>query len=443
MVTVYNEITITLTPSIVGNRIFYTTNGTSPSTVSQEYTTPFVIDSDCTLKTIEYSSDLTNYSDIVEEEFTFQCHNVIIDPAGKNFKGSMNISMNCATENAEIRYTTDDSFPDENSLLYTGTFSITSTIAINAKAFKTGYAASDTSREIYIKKSGGNQMNGNAQQAAELKVVYWTETGTSTKRLMGKTPLDGQNLLSFVEKLNFFKNKIGGNNPVEATVDSGENKFTLDMELDATVREYLANTTAKDSDGKFFGGMNVGKLAKTGQLIIRPQWANGYEDDTQDITLFKVVTEITEEFTNSNDGKKLTKVIFTALADEIDVELGTTSTDPKTGTLTAATYKFVVTASNVFGMIASATMTEVLASAGGVEVAIPTVRPPGATSYNLYYTTATTPALADWKYKAITDAEIAAGKISILADASLPTVAAVVEPVSTANTPWFYATHKA
>src|SRR5262249_40929284 len=65
-----------------------------------------------------------------------------ITPNGGPFITSVPVSMATATSGASIYYTTDGSIPSQSSTLYTGTFKLTRSATIRAKAFKSGYNAS-------------------------------------------------------------------------------------------------------------------------------------------------------------------------------------------------------------------------------------------------------------------------------------------------------------
>ncbi len=73
----------------------------------------------------------------------------VIAPNSGLFLDEVEVSMTCATEDAEIRYTLDGSTPDENSTLYTDPFTISSTTTVKAKAWKEGMTASNVTTATY------------------------------------------------------------------------------------------------------------------------------------------------------------------------------------------------------------------------------------------------------------------------------------------------------
>ncbi|MEW6382173.1 MAG: chitobiase/beta-hexosaminidase C-terminal domain-containing protein [bacterium] len=75
----------------------------------------------------------------------------VLSPSSVTFTGSMSVSITCATQGAIIRYTKDGSEPTVDSPAYTAPLTLTKTTTLKAKAFKSGYTASDTASETYTK----------------------------------------------------------------------------------------------------------------------------------------------------------------------------------------------------------------------------------------------------------------------------------------------------
>lgn len=73
----------------------------------------------------------------------------VIAPHSDLFFDNVEVSMTCATEDAEIRYTLDGSTPDESSTIYTEPFTISGTTTVKAKAWKEGMTASNVTTTTY------------------------------------------------------------------------------------------------------------------------------------------------------------------------------------------------------------------------------------------------------------------------------------------------------
>lgn len=83
----------------------------------------------------------------------------VIQPVGREFTGSVAVTVTCDTEGAEIYYTTDGTTPTTASRKYTGRFIVTSTTTVKAVAVLNG-EYSDICTETYTKKSGGTSSGG-------------------------------------------------------------------------------------------------------------------------------------------------------------------------------------------------------------------------------------------------------------------------------------------
>jgi len=70
-------------------------------------------------------------------------------PAGGTYFEAQNVSINCTTEGATIRYTLDETEPTESSAVYNTPISVNTTTTIKAKAFKSGYTASNVATATY------------------------------------------------------------------------------------------------------------------------------------------------------------------------------------------------------------------------------------------------------------------------------------------------------
>lgn len=104
---------VSITCTTVGSTIYYTTNGSTPTASSTEYSGLFSVTSPTTVKAI--ATHATQFSSPVAELAISQ----VATPTIQN-NGSNAISITCATEGATIYYTTDGSTPTTSSTEYTG-----------------------------------------------------------------------------------------------------------------------------------------------------------------------------------------------------------------------------------------------------------------------------------------------------------------------------------
>lgn len=126
-ITIAGQVTIS-SPS--GDDIYYTTDGSTPTSVSTKYTAAFNVQPNTTVKAVCYNG--SNYSDVVTKLYdgTLQAPNISITN-----KGVVTIA---ATDGASIRYTTNGNDPTASSgTAYTEPFSVEDGAVVKAIAYIT------------------------------------------------------------------------------------------------------------------------------------------------------------------------------------------------------------------------------------------------------------------------------------------------------------------
>ena len=112
--------------------------------------------------------------------------------AGGDFVGSQTVEISCATEGAEIFYTTNGTEPTEDSEAYTGSFEITKTTTVKAIAVNDA-GTSTVAEAIYTRVAAAPEISVNEDGSSESSIEVTITAAEGTKAyytLNGKTPTD-------------------------------------------------------------------------------------------------------------------------------------------------------------------------------------------------------------------------------------------------------------
>ena len=142
---------VTITTAAEGASIYYTVDGTEPTTGSTVYTAPIAVESTMTIKAIAFKEGMDN-SEVAtgSYEITNKVSAPTFSPAAGTYAEKQSVTISSATEGAVIHYTTDDSAPTENSPVYSAPISVEKTMTIKAIAVKEGMDSSDVATARYV-----------------------------------------------------------------------------------------------------------------------------------------------------------------------------------------------------------------------------------------------------------------------------------------------------
>ena len=143
---------LTITDSTVGASIYYTTDGTTPSTSSTLYSGAISVAASETVNAIAaYSGDTS--SSVVTATYIINQPPPAATPtfslAAGTYTSAQAVSIYDATAGATIYYTTDGSTPTVSSTLYTGPIAVTSSENLQAIAIASGLSSSAVASATY------------------------------------------------------------------------------------------------------------------------------------------------------------------------------------------------------------------------------------------------------------------------------------------------------
>lgn len=129
------DVNVNLTTATAGAVIYYTTDGTDPTTSSAQYTATLNFTATTQLKAMAWSggisSAVTTFHYIKDGD---TLPPVADPPSGTEFETSQNVTLTSATPGATIYYTLDGSAPTTSSIEYTGPLSLITSATVRAFA---------------------------------------------------------------------------------------------------------------------------------------------------------------------------------------------------------------------------------------------------------------------------------------------------------------------
>jgi YD repeat-containing protein len=142
--------TVTISDTTSGAKIYYTTNGSTPTTSSTRYSSPIAVGSSETVKAIGAETGYTT-SSVGSAAYTINLTvaNPTFSPLGGSYNDALAVGVNDTTAGATIYYTTNGTTPTTSSPIYTGAITVSSTETIKALGTESGYAQSGVVSATY------------------------------------------------------------------------------------------------------------------------------------------------------------------------------------------------------------------------------------------------------------------------------------------------------
>lgn len=182
---------VQLTSHLSNATIYYTTDGSKPSTGSKKYTGAIAIKKTTTLKAIAVSVN-GSVSPVATYKYTFAC----IEPTsnyknGKSFDGPAKIKLSTKEKGAKIYYTTNGKKPTKKSKRYKGAITLYKNTQIRAVVIKSGKADSKVVNWNYYvraKTPQADRPTGVYDSAVRVKLSCKTKGAKIYYTTNGKTP---------------------------------------------------------------------------------------------------------------------------------------------------------------------------------------------------------------------------------------------------------------
>ncbi len=174
-----------------GVTIYYTTDGTTPTTSSEQYTVPIAVSTTATIKAIAVGGGYGT-SPVASATYTFTAAAPTFPLAAWNtYSTPQNVSVADASPGVTIYYTTDGSTPTTSSKPYTVAIAVSTTTTIKAIASGGGYGASPVASATYTFTAAAptfplaawntysTPQNVSLADASPGVTIYYTKDGTT------------------------------------------------------------------------------------------------------------------------------------------------------------------------------------------------------------------------------------------------------------------------
>jgi hypothetical protein len=143
--------TVTLSDATGGASIYYTVDGSTPTTGSTLYTAPLTVAATTTVKAIAAAAGYMN-STVASAAYTITIPTAAtptFSPAAGTYSSTQTVTISDATGGASIYYTMDGSTPTTSSTLYTAPLTVATTTTVKAIAAAAGYTNSAVGSATY------------------------------------------------------------------------------------------------------------------------------------------------------------------------------------------------------------------------------------------------------------------------------------------------------
>ncbi len=142
--------TVTISDTTPGDLIYFTTNGTTPTVSSTQYSGAITVSSSETINAIAVASGYVS-SAVGSATYTIQGPTATptFSPNGGTYSSAQSVTISDATAGASIYFTTNGTTPTTSSTLYTGAITVSSSETLNAIAVATGYTTSAVGSAAY------------------------------------------------------------------------------------------------------------------------------------------------------------------------------------------------------------------------------------------------------------------------------------------------------
>lgn len=301
----YTTSMVSITCATPSSTIYYTTNGDTPTTGSTEYSSPFSVASNVTIKAI---ATRTNWSNSAVAELTIS---QVVTPTIQN-DGNNAISITTTTPGATIYYTLDNSAPSTSSNLYTSPLhENVSGVTIKAIATKENMIPSDVGSGTVtlqceapvITRVGNAGFCITCPFPASGATIYYTTDGTTPTTVSSSVASGVTVPSSFPVTINAFATATNYTNSTASTATLNEgmggtgtalDPYTIEFQGD--VDDFVSRANSAADASKHYKVIATGTLDFSGAAAITQAFSGTFDGGTC------ILTGLTHPLFNTVDG---------------------------------------------------------------------------------------------------------------------------------------------
>ncbi|TAL16602.1 hypothetical protein EPN96_08630 [bacterium] len=284
----YQEVTITTaTPDAA---IYYTTNGYTPTTSAMQYIGPISVTEDVTIRAIAVKSGMTD-SDAASAAYNIditlpKIETPAFSPPPGLYDDTQFVTIETATPEAQIHYTTNGTIPTSSSTLYNGPVEVLFNTTIKAVAVKDGWADSSVKSATYtidnpppVVENPVFTPDGGVYADDQLVTITTATPGATIHFTMdGTTPTEDSAVFSFPITVN-----------TDTTIKAVATKFGW---TDSELQEMVYDLENEPNPGETWTEPVTGidfVWVPAGTFIMGDEFGGGYSDEkpTRLVTLSK------------------------------------------------------------------------------------------------------------------------------------------------------------
>ncbi len=141
--------TVTVSDATSGVTMYYTTNGTTPTTSSTVYSSPISVASTETVKVLAVKTGYSN-STVGSATYTLKAATPTFSPVAGTYSSAQSVTVSDATPGVTMYYTTNGTTPTTSSTLYSAPIIVSVSETVKVLAVKTGYTNSTVGSAAYV-----------------------------------------------------------------------------------------------------------------------------------------------------------------------------------------------------------------------------------------------------------------------------------------------------